>query len=108
MDFSKMPPIFWKPSGEGFNERTINYFYMLGRSAEGIGDWETARRCYADAHFAPKSHVEAQAGLKRVYHQMPRGKTTDTFETFLEETEAEYRIREAADLEKFRQKFITE
>ena len=90
-----------------FNERTIRYFYMLGRSAEGIGDWETARRYYADAHFAPKPHVEAQAGLKRVYHQMARGKTTDTFETFLEETEAEYRIREAADLEKFRQKFIT-
>ena len=90
-----------------FNARTINYFYMLGRSAEGIGDWETARRYYADAHFAPKPHVEAQAGLKRVYHQMARGRPTDTFETFLEETEAEYRIREAADLEKFRQKFIT-
>ncbi len=91
-----------------FNERTINYFYMLGRSAEGIGDWETAMRYYADAHFAPKPHVEAQAGLKRVYHQMARGKTTDTFETFLEATEAEYRSREAADLEKFRQKFITD
>ena len=91
-----------------FNERTINYFYMLGRSAEGIGDCETARRYYADAHFAPKPHVEAQAGLKRVYHQVARRKTTDTFETFLEETEAEYQIREAADLEKFRQKFITD
>ena len=90
-----------------FNERTISYFYMLGRSAEGMGDWETARRYYADAHFAPKSHVEAQAGLKRAYHQMERKRGADTFETFLEDTEAEYRIREAADLEKFRQKFIT-
>ena len=94
---------FWRR----FNERTISYFYMLGRSAEGIGDWETARRYYADAHFAPKPHVEARAGLKRVYHQTARRKTTDTFETFLENTEAEYRIRETADLEKFRQKFIT-
>ena len=94
---------FWRR----FNERTISYFYMLGRSAEGIGDWETARRYYADAHFAPKPHVEARAGLKRVYHQTARGKTTDTFETFLENTEAEYQIREAADLEKFRQEFIT-
>ena len=95
---------FWRR----FNERTISYFYMLGRSAEGIEDWEIARRYYADAHFAPKPHVEAQAGLKRVYHQVARRKTADTFETFLEDTEAEYRIREAADLEKFRQKFITD
>ena len=94
---------FWRR----FNERTISYFYMLGRSAEGIGDWETARRYYADAHFAPKPHVEAQVGLKRVYHQTARGKTPDTFETFLKDTEAEYQIREAADLEKFRQEFIT-
>ena len=94
---------FWRR----FNGRTISYFYMLGRSAEGIGGWETARRYYADAHFAPKPHVEAQVGLKRVYYQTEQGKTPDTFETFLEDTEAEYRIREAADLEKFRQEFIT-
>ena len=90
-----------------FNERAINYFWMLGRSAEGIGEWETARRYYADAHFAPKPHTEAQAGLERIYHQTARGKTADTFEAFLKDTEAEYRIREAADLEKFRQEFIT-
>ena len=100
-------PDFLEAFWARFNERSLNYFYMLGRSAEGTGDWETARRYYADVHFAPKPHVEAQAGLKRVYHQMARGETTDTFETFLEDTEAEYRIREAADLEKFRQKFIT-
>ena len=90
-----------------FNERAINYFWMLGRSAEGIGEWETASRYYADAHFSPKPHVEARAGLERVYHQMARGQTTDTFEAFLKDTEAEYRIREAVDLDKFRQEFIT-
>ena len=90
-----------------FNERAINYFWMLGRSAEGIGEWETARRYYADAHFAPKPYVEAQAGLERIYRQTDRRKTTDTFETFLKDTEAEYRIREAADLKKIRQEFIT-
>lgn len=90
-----------------FNEKVINYFYMLGRSAEKIGEWETAKRYYADAHFAPKPHAEAQAGLKRVYDQMARGGTADTFAAFLKDTEAEYRIREAADLEKFRQEFIT-
>ena len=100
-------PNFLEAFWAKFNERSLNYFYMLGRSAEGIGDWETARRYYADAHFAPEPHVEAQAGLKRVYHQIARRKTTDTFETFLETTEAEYRIREAESLEKFRQEFIT-
>ena len=89
-----------------FNERAINYFWMLGQAAERIGEWETARRYYADAHFAPKPHVEARAGLERVYHQMPRAETVDTFEAFLKDTEAKYRIREAADLEKFRQEFI--
>ncbi|MCG9134699.1 sigma-70 family RNA polymerase sigma factor, partial [Candidatus Poribacteria bacterium] len=100
-------PDFLEAFWAKFNERSLNYFYSLGRAAEGIGDWETARRYYADAHFAPKPHVEAQTGLKRAYHQIARRKITDTFETFLEDTEAEYRIREAADLEKFRQKFIT-
>jgi len=90
-----------------FNERAINYFWMLGQSAERIGEWETARRYYADAHFAPKPHVEARAGLERVYHQTARSETSDTFAAFLKDTEAEYRIREAADIEKFRQEFIT-
>lgn len=90
-----------------FNERAINYFWMLGQSAERIGEWETARRYYADAHFAPKPHVEARAGLERVYHQIEQAETSDTFAAFLKETEAEYRIREAADLDKFRQEFIT-
>lgn len=89
-----------------FNERAINYFWMLGQSAERIGESETARRYYANAHFAPKPHAEARAGLERVYHQIVQAETADTFETFLKDTEAEYRIREAEDLEKFRQEFI--
>ena len=100
-------PDFSESLWKRFNERAINYFWMLGQSAERIGEWETARRYYADAHFAPKPHVEAQAGLERIYHQTARGKTADTFEAFLKDTEAEYRIREAVDLEKFRQEFIT-
>ena len=100
-------PDFSESLWKRFNERAINYFWMLGQSAERVGEWETARRYYADAHFAPKSHAEAQAGLERIYHQTARGKTADTFEAFLKDTEAEYRIREAADLEKFRQEFIT-
>ena len=100
-------PDFSESLWKRFNERAINYFWMLGQAAERVGEWETARRYYADAHFAPKPHVEAQAGLERVYHQMARGQTTDTFEAFLKDTEAEYRSREAADLEKFRQEFIT-
>ena len=108
-----------------FNERTINYFWMLGQSAEGMREWETARRYYADAHFAPTPHceqvrhdhdpthfaptprVESRTGLERVYHQIEREETTDTFEAFLKDTEAEYRIREGADCEKIRQKLIT-
>lgn len=90
-----------------FNERAINYFSMLGQSAERIGEWETARRYYADAHFAPTPHTESRSGLERVYQQMEREETTDTFEAFLKDTETEYQIREEADREKIRQKFIT-
>ena len=108
-----------------FNERTLNYFYTLGQAAEGMEIWEEARRYYADVHFAPTLHsekvrrshidahsvpipqVESRARLERVHHQIARGKTTDTFDAFLKDTEAEYRIREAADLERIRQKLIT-
>ena len=100
-------PNFLESLWTRFKEDSINYFYMLGRSAEGIGEWEIARRYYADAHFAPTPHAEAQVGLERVYHQMARGETTDTFEAFLKDAEAEYRIREDADRENIRQKFIT-
>ena len=100
-------PDFSRSLWERFNERAINYFYMLGQSAERIGEWETARRYYADVHFAPKPHAEARAGLERVYHQIEQAETVDTFAAFLKDTEAEYRRREAADLDKFRQEFIT-
>ncbi|MDE0325968.1 MAG: sigma-70 family RNA polymerase sigma factor [Candidatus Poribacteria bacterium] len=108
-----------------FNERTLNYFYTLGQAAEGMEIWEKARRYYADVHFAPTLHsekvrrthieahsvpipqVEGRAGLERVHHQIARGKTTDAFDAFLKDTEAEYRIREAADLERIRQQLIT-
>ena len=108
-----------------FNERTLNYFYMLGRSAEGMEVWEEARRYFANVHFAPTLHsekvrrchvdahavpihqVEGYAGLERVHHQIARRKTTEVFEAFLKDTEAEYRIREATDLEKIRQQLIT-
>ena len=110
-------PDFFESLWTRFNERTLNYFLMLGRSAEGLGEWETAKRHYADAHFAisllPFSkdniplHAEARTGLERIYHQIAQGETTDTFEAFLKNTEAEYRIREDADREKIRQKLIT-
>ncbi len=108
-----------------FNERTLNYFYTLGRAAEGMEIWEEARRYYADVHFAPTLHsekvrrfhidahavptlqVEGRAGLERVHHQIARRKTTDAFDAFLKDTAAEYRIREAADLERIRQQLIT-
>ena len=98
-------PDFLESLWTRFNESTINYLYMLGRSAEGIGEWEKTKHYYADAHFAPTPHVEARAGLERVYHQIER-RSTDTFEAFLKDTEAKYRIREDADREKIRQKFI--
>ena len=98
-------PDFLESLWARFNESAINYFWRLGRSAEGIGEWEKAKRYYADAHFAPTPHVEGWAGLERVYHQMQR-ETTDTFDTFLKRTEAEYRVREDADREKIRQRLI--
>ena len=119
-------PDYWESLWTRFNEDTINYFYMLGRSAEGMGDYEKARRCYADAyfapmprlekvrhyydfadpHFVPMPRAESRKGLERLYHQIKRRKTTYTFEDFLRDTEVEYRIREKADLEKIRQKLI--
>ena len=100
-------PNFLESLWTRFKESSMNYFYMLGRSAEGIGEWETARHYYANAYFAPTPHTEDQAGLERVYQQMEPGETSDTFEAFLKNTEVEYRIREDADREKIRQKFIT-
>ena len=99
-------PDFLKSLSERFNEDTANYFYMLGRSAEGIGKWEKARRYYADAHFAPTPYAEARTGLKRIYNQIER-RSTDTFEAFLKAAETEYRIRENTDREKIRQRLIT-
>ena len=99
------PDFLRSPSGR-FDESAINYFYMLGRSAEGIEEWGKAKHYYADAHFAPTPHVEARAGLERIYHQIGQRETTDTFEIFLKDTEVECRIRENVDREKIRQKFI--
>ena len=100
-------PDFLESLWTRFNKNAISYLYMLGRSAEGIGEWEKAKHYYADAHFAPTPHLEAQAGLERAYHQIARAETTNTFKAFLKDTEVEYRIREAADCEKIRQKLIT-
>ena len=100
-------PDYLKSLSTRFDESTINYFWMLGRSAEGIGEWEKARHYYADAYFAPTPHVEARPSLERVYHQIGQRETADTFEIFLKDTEVEYRIREDADREKIRQRFIT-
>ena len=99
-------PDYLESLSERFSKDTIDYFYMLARSAESIGAWETAKRSYTDAHFAPAPHVEARAGLERVYNQIGRG-STDTFDAFLEDLEVEYRHREDADRKKIRQKFIT-
>ncbi len=100
-------PDFLESVWTRFDKSTLNYFYMLGRSAEGISEWEKARHYYANAHFAPTPHLEGRAGLERVYHQIAQGETPDTFEAFLKNTEVEYRIRENADREKIRQKLIT-
>lgn len=89
-----------------FNESTIDYFWMLGRAAEGMGNWEKAKHYYANTHFAPIPHCESLDGLKSVYQQTKDDTTTDSFDTFLKEVEAEYRIQEAADCEIIRQKFV--
>ena len=98
-------PDFLESLGARFSESAVNYFWMLGRSAEGIGEWEEARRQYADAHFARTPHAEGRAGLERIYHQIERG-TADTFEAFLKDAETESRIREDADREEIRQKIV--
>ena len=103
--FAANAPDFLESLSERFNESAVNYFWMMGRSAEELGDWEKARRHYADAHFAPTPHVEGRAGLERIYHHIER-ESADTFEAFLNHTEAEYRIREDADREKIRQKVV--
>ena len=99
-------PDYLESLSERFCEDTIDYFYMLGRAAEGIGDCEKARRYYTEAHFAPTPHAEARAGLKRIYNQIER-RSTDTFKAFLKEAEVQYRIREDTDREKIRQRLIT-
>ena len=89
------------------SKSTIKYFYMLGRSAEGIENWEKAKFYYTNAHFHPKPHSDAQAGLKRVYQQIKKRNPITTFETFLKEAEAKYRVQEEADREHIRQKLLS-
>ena len=111
-------PDFLESLWARFSESSLNYFYMLGRSAEGISEWEVAKWYYADAYFAVplfpsfgwrrSPHAEARAGLERIYHQITREETADAFEVFLKDTETEYRIREEADREKIRQKLTTD
>lgn len=100
-------PDFLESVWTRFNDSTIDYFWMLGRSAEGMGNWENAKHYYANAHFTPNAHnSNGLKGLKSVYQQIRDETTTDSFETFLEEVEAEYRIQEDADCGKIRQKLI--
>ena len=88
-----------------FKESITHYFWMLGQSAEAIGEWEKAKRYYAHAYFAPTPHAESRAGLERVYHQIQRG-STETFNAFLNNAEAEYLTREEPELDKIREKIV--
>ena len=90
-----------------FSQETIQYIYMLGRSAEGAGNWDKAEHHYADTYFAPTPHSEARAGLKRVYQQIERSNLNSTFEDYLKETEEEYKIREEAVREHIREKLLS-
>ncbi len=99
-------PDFMESVWTRFNESTIDYFWMLGRSAEGMGNWVNAKHYYANAHFGPNTHNKGLKGLKSVYQQIRDNTMIDTFDTFLEEIEAEYRIQEAADCEIIRQKLL--
>ena len=88
-----------------FKESITHYFWMLGRSAEGMGAWQESKRYYAHAHFAPIPHAKSRNGLERVYHQMKRG-STETFDAFLNHAEAEYLTREDPELDKIREKIV--
>ena len=99
-------PDFLESVWTRFNESTIEYFWMLGRSAEGMGNWVNAKHYYANSHFGPNMHSKGLKGLKSVYQRIRDDTTTDSFDTFLKEVEAEYRIQEAADCEIIRQKLV--
>lgn len=88
-----------------FKESITHYFWMLGRSAEGIGEWEEAKRYYAQAFFAPTPHAGSRDGLERVYHQIQRG-STETYNAFLKNAEAEYLTREDPEMDKIREKIV--
>ncbi|MCG8624945.1 MAG: TlpA family protein disulfide reductase, partial [Proteobacteria bacterium] len=59
------------------------------------------------AHFALTPHSDARAGLKRIYQQIESRNPATTFEAFLKDTEAAYKIREEADREHIRQKLLS-
>ncbi len=99
-------PDFLESVWERFNESTIDFFWMLGRSSEGMGNWDNAKQYYANVHFAPNTHHNGLKGLKSVYQQIKDVTTTDSFDAFLKEAEAKYRIQEAADCEIIRQKLV--
>ena len=100
-------PDFLESVWAKFSPDAINYLYMLGRTAEGIGNLEKAKYYYADTYFAPTPHTDARTGLKRVYQQIERGNLAATFKDFLNEAEEEYKIREERDCEYIRQKLLS-
>ena len=89
-----------------FGESTIEHFWMLARTAEGLGKLDIAMRNYADAHFAPQPHAEALAGLKRTYKT--RHGSLQGFKAFLATTEVQYRKRENRQLQKIRRHLVGE
>jgi peroxiredoxin len=102
---STAPP-YLTSLGNRFKEDTITYFFQLGRTAEGMGQLDIAIQYYTNAHFAPKPHMEACAGLERVY-QTQHG-SLEGIDAFLKEAEAEYRKREDQECEVIRQNLIKE
>ena len=97
---------FWESLWARFNESAINYLWMLGRSAEGIGEWEKARCYYADAHFAPTPHTEARTGLERVHHQMGKGKPLIRLRSFSRTPKLNTGFEKMLTAKKIRQNFI--
>ena len=100
-------PDFLESLWARFNESAINYLYMLGRSAEGIEEWEKARRllCRCPLCTYPSRGRSGRIGT-RLSSNSSKGRLLIRLRSFSRTPKLNTGFEKMLDREKIRQKFI--